>query len=98
MDKKQIASFLKQVMGAYPSFTPMPERLEIWGRHLSELDYDLAIKRLDKHIRTAGSGKFAPSISDIINKENTKKPTDTDTMSPATIIYGHRFVDSDEWN
>lgn len=98
MDKKHIASFLKQVMGAYPSFTPTPERLEIWGRHLSDMDYELAIKRLDKHIRTAGSGKFAPSISDIINAENTKQQVDTDTMSPAAIIFGNRFIDSDEWN
>lgn len=88
MDKKQTANFIKQVMGAYPSFEPTPERLEVWQRNLSEMDYDLAIKRLDKHVMTQ---KFPPSIAEILNPDEhlkrKAKPYD-DTLSPAAIMYG----------
>lgn len=89
MDKKQAASFLKQVMGAYPSFDPTPERLDIWSRNLEQIDYDLAIKRLDKHVATS---KFAPTIAEILTPEDTGKrkqqKAEPDTLSPAAIING----------
>ena len=91
MDKKQIASFIKQIMGAYPTFDPTPERMEIWQRHMADMDYDLAIKRLDKHVKTAGIGKFAPSISEILNPEEAtrkKKWEEPDTLSPAAVMQG----------
>ena len=90
MDKGQIGKFIKQIMGAYPSFEPTDERMEIWGRHMTNIDYDLAVKRLDKHIVTAGTGKFPPSISEILNPEQHKKKSwkEPETVGPAAIING----------
>jgi hypothetical protein len=89
VDNKQTANFLKQVMGAYPTFEPTPERMEIWGRHMANIDFDLAIKRLDKH---AHASKFAPSIADIVNPDEAikrkKKTEDPDTLSPAALMQG----------
>jgi len=91
MDKKKVGEFMKQIIGAYPSFRLTTECIQIWGRHMADIDYDLAIKRLDKHIKAAGTGKFAPSISEILNPEESnkrKKWEEPDTLSPAAVMQG----------
>jgi hypothetical protein len=88
VDKRQTSQFIKQIMGAYPTFEPTQERLDIWSRLLSDMDYDLAIKRLDKH---AATSKFAPSIAEILNPEDAnkkKKWEEIDTLSPAAVMQG----------
>jgi hypothetical protein len=75
-------------MGAYPTFEPTPERLDIWSRLMADMDYGLAVKRLDKH---AANNKFAPTIAEILNPEEAtkrKQKIDPDTMSPAAISQG----------
>ncbi len=88
MDKNQIKHFLKQLLGAYPSFNPTDEALEVWGRHMATMDYNLAIKRLDKHITTS---KFPPSIAEILNPEEVlkkRRPQEDEVTSPAGILNG----------
>ena len=92
MDKKQVSSFLKQIIGAYPTFEPTPERVEIWSRHMEDIDYDLAVKRLDKHV---ASSKFPPTIAEIVNPDEAakrKQRTEPDTLSPAAIMGGYRWM------
>lgn len=87
MNDNQKSKFIKQIIGAYPTFEPTPERLEIWSRHMSEMDYELAIKRLDKHVKTS---KFPPTIAEILNPEQPKKKPweEPDSVGPAVIING----------
>ena len=88
MDKKETARFIKQIMGAYPSFEPTPERLEIWQRIMDGIDYDLAVKRLDKHVLNS---KFPPTIAEIMNPDEAvkrKQRNDPDTLSPAAVMNG----------
>jgi len=88
VDKKQVSSFLKQIIGAYTTFEPTPERVEIWQRHLEDIDYDLAVKRLDKHILTS---KFPPTVAEIVNPDEAAKrrqKADPDTLSPAALMQG----------
>lgn len=88
MDQKETAKFLKQIIGAYPSFEPTVERMEIWGRLLKEIDYDLAIKRLDNHVRVS---KFPPTIAEILRPAaaiKMKKAMGEESPSPAAIMQG----------
>lgn len=55
---------------------------------MADMDYDLAVKRLDKH---AASSKFAPTIAEILNPEESgkkRKQADADTLSPAALMHG----------
>ena len=70
MDKKQIAMFLKQVTGAFSNFEPTPERLDIWGRLLTQIDYETAIKRLDTYV---AANRFPPTVADILNPDGVRK-------------------------
>jgi len=88
VDEKQKANFIKQIIGAYPSFEPTPERLQIWQRNLDEINYDLAVKRLDKHVT---NHKFPPTIAEILNPDaelKRKQKVELDTLSPAAIGNG----------
>lgn len=87
MEKQQISKFLKQIYGIYPSFDLYPERIQMWSKFLADMDYDLAIKRLEKH---ASTSKFAPSIAEILNPEEAKRKKwdDQDGLSPAAVLQG----------
>jgi hypothetical protein len=79
--------FLKQVWGLYSTFEPAPERVQAWARNLSEIEYDTAIKRLDKY---AAFNQYPPTLANILNPERIgekKRPPD-EGSSPAAIING----------
>lgn len=81
MDKKQTADFIKQIMGAYPSFNPTTERLEIWSRLMVKIDYNIALSRLDKHVAVSN---FPPTIADILNPDGEKKKAKHDDYCETT--------------
>ena len=70
MDSKETREFMKIITGAYPSFEPTQDRVEIWSRLMDDIDYDVAVKRLYKHIAVS---KYAPSISEILTKSESEK-------------------------
>lgn len=88
MDKKQVSSLLKKIYGTYPSFDLIPERVQMWGKLMSELDYALAIKRFERY---AATNTFPPTPAHILNPEEAtkkKKWGEPDTVSPATVLQG----------
>ncbi|HBG02221.1 MAG TPA: hypothetical protein DDW87_11700 [Firmicutes bacterium] len=88
MDEKQKASFLKQMYGNYHYLKPSDGAMEIWKRHLSDIDYDTAIKNLDRHVVDNG---YPPTISDILNPNHVngrKKNNPEETQSVHALMAG----------
>ena len=93
MDRIQAKNFIKIMAASYQSFAPTPDRIKTWTYFLDEIDFDLAIKRLNNHIRTS---RFPPSIAEILNPDEAnrkfKKPGQ-EGDSPAAIMFGYEIYD-----
>jgi len=83
MSPKQTNDFLEQIAAAYPNFEVTPQRVQMWGRQMKSIEYDLAVKRLDGY---SAWNKFPPTVADIASsgemKQRERKFND-ETRSPA---------------
>lgn len=95
MNKSQAYKIIKQISAAYPTFDPTPERLELWTKKLSGIEYETAAGRLDKYIN---NNRFAPTVADILSCPDKPKKASDDTASPAEIIYGARYYYGEDMN
>ena len=73
MTNEEYGRFMKQMIGAYPQMNLMDATMEIWQRHLSGMEYDQAIRNLDRHVCTS---KFPPTIAEIMNPEIANRRSD----------------------
>lgn len=88
MDKEQYGQFFKLMKTAYPSLDLSTDRIKLWKDKLADLNYFVAMSRLNKHIDTS---KYPPTIAEILNPEEaakSKNRQETDGLSPAAIMSG----------
>ena len=80
---------LTRIATVYPkSFELTKDRVKVWREFMEQIDFDLAMKRLNSHI---AKEDFAPTIAKILNPDNApkkKKTEEPDTLSPAALMHG----------
>ena len=85
------AKILEVIAAAYSQFIPTKERLNLWHLMLEDVSYEVAAKRLKKHI---ASQPFPPAISDIVSGDRQQAKRfrgDPDAKSPAAIMGGNQI-------
>lgn len=88
MDQKQADMIIAKISATYPTFDLTKDRVKVWREFMSQIDFGLAIKRLNTHIATS---KFPPSIADILNPESAnrkRQQPESETQSVHAILYG----------